>query len=121
MSIKNIWEKSGVYRKYNDRINGEDIIQATEEVHSHALFDTFRYVINDLLQVTEHDVTSKDIITLAAIDKAAALTNPNIKIAIVATMPTIQMLASLYGDLTSNSPYKTEIFMNLDEARIWVS
>lgn len=121
MSYEHIWEKNGVYRKYSGSTNGEEIIQAMADVHGHALFDSIRYVINDLLHITEHNISSKDIITIAAIDKAAAISNPNIKIAIVATMPTLQMLASLYGDLISVSPYTSEIFTNLDEARNWLS
>lgn len=121
MSYENIWEEKGVYRKYSHCVTSKELFQAMEDVHSHALFDSVRYVINDLLHVTDHDVTSEDIITLAAIDKAAALTNPNIKIAIVATMPTIKILASLYGDLISSSPYTSEVFTNLDDARNWVT
>lgn len=121
MSYENIWEKRGVYRKYSSGINGEELIHAMEDVHGHALFDSIFYVINDFLHVTEFDIKTADVITLAAIDKAAALTNPHIKIAIVATLPIIQTLAKLYGDLISQSPYTSEIFTNIDEARVWVS
>ena len=120
MSIENIWEEKGVYRKCCDCINRMELIQATEEVHSHSLFDDFRYIINDFLDVTEHDVTSADVVALAEVDRVIALTNPNIKVAIVATMETIKILASLYEDLTSRSPYTTKIFTNIDEARAWV-
>ena len=121
MSYENIWEKNGVYRKYHNGINGKEFIQASEDILRHKLFDSIRYVINDLLHVTEHDVKTSDIITLAKMDRAAVAINPNIKVAIVATSPTIKLLASLYGDLMSQSPYPSKIFKNIDEARIWVS
>lgn len=120
MSYENIWEKNGVYRKYHNGINGKEIIQAVEGVLGHDLFYSIRYVINDLLHVTDHDVKTSDIITLAEMDRAAAIINPDIKVAIVATMPTVKLLASLYGDLMINSPYPVEIFSRLDEARSWV-
>jgi len=121
MSYENIWEKKGVYRKYSDYVHGDEMIKAMEDVHGHELFDFINYVINDFLHVTEHDINRSDVITLAALDKAAALTNPNIKVAIVATIPTIKVLASLYGDLMNDSPYMSKIFTNLDEARTWVA
>ena len=121
MSYENIWEKKGVYRKYSHCVTSKEISQAMEDVHGHALFYSIRYVINDYLDVTESDITTADVITLAALDKAAALINPNIKVAIVATEPTIQKLAVLYGDLISHSPYSSEVFTNLDEARIWAT
>lgn len=120
MSYENIWEKNGVYRQYCNRITGKEILQAVQDVHGHAQFDSICYVINDLLNVTEHDVSYSEIKTLAAIDKASALTNPNIKIAMVATMSTIQDMASMYGKLINKSPFSCEVFTNLDEAREWV-
>ena len=120
MPFENIWEERGVYRKYHENVSSQEICDAMEDVHGHKLFDSIRYVINDYLDVTEFDVTTYDIITLAALDRAAALSNPHIKIAIVATESTIHMLANLYGDLIAASPYKSEIFTNLDEARAWV-
>lgn len=120
MPYKNIWERDGVYRRYSNSITGKEVLQAVQDVHGHELFDSIRYVINDFLEVTKHDVSLHDIKSLAAIDKAAALTNPNIKIAIVTTMPTIQTLSSLYGELINKSPFTCKIFSCLDEARKWV-
>ena len=121
MPFENIWEENGVYRKYHDRVNGEEVCQAMEDVHGHELFDSVRYVINDYLNITECDLTTSDIVSLAALDRAAALSNPHIKIAIVATESTIHMLAKLYGDLIDASPYTSEVFTNLDEARVWAT
>lgn len=121
MSYKHVWEDKGLYRKYSGRVSGKEITQAVEEVHGHALFDSIRYVINNCLDVTQTDITSSEVTVLAALDKAAARSNPNIKIAIVATDSTIQKLAELYGDLIKHSPYTSKIFTNLDEARAWAT
>lgn len=121
MPFENIWEESGVYRKYHSQVTGNEISQAMEEVHGHELFDSIRYVINDYLNVIECTVTAADVVTLAALDKAAALSNPNIKIAIVATDSIIHLLANLYGDLIEDSSYTSKVFTNLDEARVWAT
>ena len=64
-----------MYRKYNDRVTGKEIRRAIEEVEGDARFELVRYVISDFLDVTEQDVTPRDIEIIAAIDHAAALTN----------------------------------------------
>jgi len=120
MPYKNIWEDNGVYRKYSNHITGQEILQAAQDVHGHALFDSIRYVINDLLEVTKHDISPHEIRSLAAIDKAASITNSNIKIAIVATIPTIHAFSSLYSELINKTPFSCEIFTCIGKARKWV-
>ena len=121
MPFENVWEDNGVYRKYHGRVNAEEILQAMNDVHGHKMFDSIRYVINDFLNVTECDIAASDVLSLAALDRAAALTNPNIKIAMVATETIIQMFANLYGDLIAKSPYTSEVFTDLEEAKIWAT
>ncbi len=122
MPIQHTWEKQGVYRKVTGSITGAEYISAVEEVSSAPSFETIRYVINDLLEVTEQNLTTDDIEYMAAIDSAASKTNPNIVIAIIATEKQIQALAKLYGDISKRlvSPYRTEIFTNTEDARAWV-
>lgn len=120
MSYKNIWEEHGVYRKYNDKVTGKEIRQAIEEVEGNVRFELVRYVISDFLEVTEQNVTPRDIEIFAAIDKAASITNPDIKVAIVATDEAIQSMASMYINLAIDIPFNCKIFTDLDEAREWV-
>lgn len=120
MSYENIWEKHGVYRKYNGRVTGKEMRQAVEEVEGDARFESVRYVISDFLDVTEQDISPRDIEIIAAIDKAAAITNPDIKIAVVATTLAIQNMASMYIDLADDIPFVSKMFTSLDEAREWV-
>ena len=121
MSYENIWEDDGVYRKYNDFITGPELLQAIEDVHGHAKFDSISYVINDLLDVTEHGVTDYDLKRIAAIDSVAARSNPGIKIAVVSTMADIRDMALTYGELVKDTTYICEIFSSMDEAREWVA
>lgn len=119
MSFENIWEKDGVYRKYANSVDGDEVTKAMEEVHANVLFDSISYVINDYLDVSDYDITTTDVITLAALDRAAALSNPNIKIAFVLTESAALVLAKLYGDLINKSPYISETFTSVEEARAW--
>jgi hypothetical protein len=56
----------------------------------------------------------------AAINAAAAMTNPNVRIAIIATAPDILKLAEAYCALKF-SPNPKKIFTDLDEAKRWVA
>ncbi len=120
MPYENVWEQQGVYRKYRGLVTGKEILKAAEEVEGDSRFDHIRYVINDFLAVTEQRISPKEIRIIAAIDKAAALSNPDIMVAIVATEQAIQEMAALYCDLSIDSPYPTRMFTGLDEAREWL-
>ena len=120
MPYKNTWEQHGVYRIFSGKITGQEVLQSVQEVESDNRFDNIRYVINNFLDVTEIGVSPKDIKIIAAIDTAAALTNPDIKIAQIATDPQIKALNILYSEVTGNSPYPTQVFSNLEDARKWL-
>jgi hypothetical protein len=121
MSYENIWEKRGVYRKYSGRVTGKEILRAVQAVEGDARFESVRYVINDFLDVTEQDISPEDIKIIAAIDNAAALTNPDIRVAVVATMEAIQKMAALYIELSIETPYLCEMFTSLSEGRGWAT
>lgn len=120
MPYKNVWESQGVYRKYNGIVTGKEIREAVEDVEADSRFDSIRYVINDFLEVAEQVVSPQDIQIIAAIDKVASQSNPNIQIAIVATEQGIQDMASLYQGFSGDSPFETKIFLIVDDARDWL-
>ena len=114
------WEKKGVYRKYTGNITGEEIISAMNVVESDARFVEIRYVINDFLETKIIDIDSATINMMAALDKAAALTNPYIKIAILTSDNSMHQLADQYRNKFSAPPYPTCIFTDLGDARRWI-
>lgn len=120
MPYKNTWEQRGVYRVFSGKITGEEILEAVQKVEADARFDKIKYVINNFLDVTEIDVSPKDIKIIAAIDTAAALSNSDIKIAQLATDPQIAALNVLYSEAAGSSPYPTKVFHTLEDARKWI-
>lgn len=118
MAFENRWEQRGVHRKYDGAVSGRDLLLAVREVEGDSRFDELRYIINDFSTVTEQSITEQDIEEIAALDYAAAFTNPHIRLAIVTNDPTIQALAELYHE-KSDAPYLTQTFSALDSARSW--
>ena len=120
MAFEIAWEPRGVCKRYFGYVTDEELLQSLIKVESDHRFDTLRFVINDFLEVESFAVTEDNVLLIAAIDKAASLTNPNIGIAIVATDMQIQALAKLYATSSLNV-YPTEIFPSVAEARAWIS
>jgi hypothetical protein len=118
MAFEIRWEAQGVCRQYRGFVDGDELLASIQQVEGDRRFDQIRYVINDFLEVAGHDVPAAKMRLIAAIDKAAALSNPNIRVAIVATSAQIQALAQLYAGAAQ--PYPTEIFANLAAARAWI-
>jgi hypothetical protein len=113
------WELRGAYKKFVGHITDHDLVHSVTSVHENPRFDELRYVINDFLDIEGFDVAEDTVKYIAAIDKAAAHTNPHIKIAIVLTDVQAAMLAQHY----TNSPwtvYPTRIFPSVEQARTWV-
>lgn len=113
------WETHGVYRQYHGHIGGDELLTSVQRVESDARFDGLRYVINDCLGVLGIDIPDTTIHLLAAIDQAAALSNPNIRIAVVATDRQIQALSQLYAG--TQRGYPLAVFPDLAAARAWVA
>jgi hypothetical protein len=113
------WEQHGVYRKYHDHVGGDELLASIQRIEADGRFDQIRYVINDFLGVAGHDVSAEKLRLIAAIDKAAALSNPNIRVAIVAASGPILALAQRYT--AAVPPYPTEIFPSLAAARAWIA
>ena len=121
VAYKYQWEAKGLLRIYSGDISGDEVLQSTSEVHGDPRFDDLKYVINDFNRITRARATRDDINRLAAIDRAAARTNPNIRIAVVTRNDDIRHWAQLYIEFSADCPYETRLFETVDEARSWIS
>jgi len=112
-------QPDGVIKRHFGQVTGHELIAAVATTEGDSRFDTLRYVINDFLDCTGLTVTSTDVEEIAAIDKSAASSNPNILIAIVATLPEVVAIANDYMNDPFNV-YTTQIFSAMDEAKSWL-
>jgi len=119
MGYQLIWHPRGVTKYFYGKIIGKDIFESVIAVEENSNFDLLRYVINDFTDVVEQDLRDLDIGEIAAIDSAAALSNPNIVVAVIASQPKIIAVAREYAQSDLNA-YRTEIFANRGDAEAWV-
>jgi hypothetical protein len=110
---------NGVIKRHFGQVTGSEIMAAVTTTEGDPRFDSLRYVINDFSDCTELKVSPREIAEIAAIDKAAAHSNPNIRIAFVATLQDVVAAANAYA----NDPfttYATRVFSSTDEAKSWL-
>lgn len=115
-----IWEHRGVLKRFFGQVTDIDVSDAVSGIHGDERFDELRYVINDFRAGIEHSVSPRAVEEFAAMEQAAAITNPHIRIALVASAAKFVDLANQYsGSVPHDCP--TRIFTTLDEARRWLA
>ncbi len=119
MSYELNWEPRGVVKRFFGLVTSKELLNSSEKTEADLRFDDLRYVINDFLACTEFTTDPGVLEELAAIDSAAAMINPGIKIAVVTTSDTLIAVALQYADSPLNT-FPTRIFSTLDEARAWI-
>jgi hypothetical protein len=120
MSFEVEWEPRGVVKRYFGRVTGEEVFAAGIQSQGDHRFDQNRYAINDFLDCTEFVFDQKVLEELAAFAGAAELSNPNIRIAIVATLPAVVAATTQYIGLPLQR-YPTRLFATRAAARAWIA
>lgn len=118
MGYKPSWEKSGVVKHFFGVVTGHDISDSQNDVHGGDRFDSLRFVINDFMDVQAVDMSELDVEYIAALDKAAFLSNPLIRVAIVTTNTIVREMSEQYVNSPMNV-YPTKIFDNMVDAERW--
>lgn len=113
------WENQGIHWHYWGEVSGEELIQSNLEIYGDERFDRMKYQIVDLTGVDSFDVTHDDMLKMAAYDRAAARSNPSVKVAVIAHIATIKSLTTLYDAENQQSPWETRMFDTVEEARFW--
>ncbi len=119
MSYKLSWKVRGVIKHFSGHLTDKQLMQSVIDVEGDSRFDSLRYVINDFREVISVSVDNTVVEEIAAIDMSAAKTNPNIRIAIVATSPEIITASEQYAYSPFNA-YPTRIFSSMEEANSWL-
>ena len=119
VAYENNWERNGVVKIFSGSVDGRQVLDSVISVEADKRFDSVRYVINDFSNVVDIDINERDIIRIAAMDRGASVTNPNIRIAVVTNDNRMRDLVQRYGKLMKDSPYQALLFESINEAREW--
>ena len=113
------WEKRGAYWKYSGNVSGEEVVNACTVIYGDHRFDSLDYKIVDFLDIESIQISEQELLKIAFQDKAAELTNPHIKSAIVMTVGAEfgKQFASYFDD----SGWEVEVFGDVESARQWIA
>ena len=120
MPYTNTWEDKGLYRKFSGVVDGEEILHSNLDLHVHPNFAKIIYIINDFSEITGHTVVAAHTGIYAKTDEMVAIEKGQLKIAIVATEPSVLAMARAYQAQLAGSMFTCEIFGSLAAARAWV-
>lgn len=120
MAYTTDWEAHGVHWHYWDVVTGDELIRSNLDIYGDERFDSMKYQLVDLSQVSSFKVTRDEMLKIAAYDRAASLSNPRVKVAVVARINAIKSLTELYDAENLRSPWETRVFETLQQARDWI-
>jgi len=119
MPYKITWKPGGVIWEFHGVLAGKDAIQANLDIYGDPRFDDLRYQLVDISAVEQFNIPDEALETAAAMDEAAALSNPRLVVAVVATKREALKVAELYKSAMSTSKWKVEIFCSMEDAKKW--
>lgn len=119
MAYTNIWEEQGLYRVFTGTTSGSEVLKSNLDLHGDARFDRIHFVLNDFTAIQDFEVSDLDISLISHTDKAAAISKPVLKIAIVTTCEVLLEWVHKYLSRMTDVNYACIVFDNLDEARKW--
>jgi len=119
MSYEVNWEARGVMVRIFGNSRGRDLINAYNAVNKDERFDDARYEIVDCSDITESSISIEDMRQIAHLDRAAARSVPNLRLAIVSPHENTQALAHFYKSEADDISWDIGIFSDLDTTRKW--
>lgn len=113
------WKTGGVIWRFHGVVTSEDVIQSNLAIYGDSRFDNLRYQVVDLSTIEQFSVTSDALDEIAAMNRAASLSNPRLVVAVAATGEEALKLAEIYESAMSKSSWKVRVFRSVKDAEDW--
>lgn len=113
------WEERGVYWKYFGDVSGQEIIDASAVIYGDPRFDNLEYKLVDFLDATTVNMSDDEVARVAYQHKAAEVSNPRIKNAIVTTVALD--LADKFANFFTESRWEVQVFQDMESANKWLN
>ncbi len=121
MSYRIDWEARGAHVSYSGMTGIDEIAELARSIQASERYDRMVYILHDFLGIDGVRPARKPfaIEELSAVDAAASLNNPGIRIAVVTADAKVNALAEAYMDTWINKQ-PMRIFATLADARKWI-
>jgi hypothetical protein len=101
-------------------VNGEEIISAHDEIYSEENLKKQKYQIIDRTHCAEYNVSAKKVKRIAELDKAAARSNQDIIIAMIASSQLQFGISRMWEIHAEESQFVTKVFRDRKSADEWI-
>jgi len=121
MPYSTVWEPRGVCTHFSGFVTAAEYVRSAEEICADARFDDLRFVIKDLLAITDHAIEPHALDPIAAIRYGARFTNPNIYLILLTVDARLAPLARPEPTSFMHGLYETRAFPDHAAARQWLA
>lgn len=118
MPHKMQWEKEGVYWQYSGDVTGQEIVNSSAKIYGDPRFDDLKYKLVNFLDASAVTMSDEEIAKIAYQHKAAEISNPRIKNAIVMTVA--RDLADKFAAFFADSCWEVRVFEDMKSANQWL-
>ncbi|SHO53501.1 hypothetical protein [Desulfopila aestuarii] len=101
---------------YSDIVDANNVLYATPDK-----IKGLAYQLCDYSDVTEVNLTSKEIEKLALQDSKAAMLNPAMLIAVVGNQDLVYGLLRMWEAYATSPSFETNAFRTVEDAKTWIS
>jgi hypothetical protein len=120
MACEFSWETSGVVKTFSGFVTGIEFIGSAEAVAADPRFDDLLFIINDFLAIDGHSIDMEAYLQVAASRLGSARTNPNFRVAFIASGDVARDLAAAVEPVQLSAPFDPQLFVSVQEAREWL-
>lgn len=121
MPYRTVWLEKGLEKTASGIVTGCELIASRKELYGDPRFDNVEYILSDYSSAEAIEIAEQDVKIVAFMDGAAAMSNPNCRVAIVSPNNNKIPLANYYTQLSKNSPWQTRVFQTVEQAREWIN
>ena len=114
-------EENGIYWQFYGFVTFAEIVSSNDELWGSAHKYKMIYQITDLTSVETLDMRPDQAVATSFMDKAASLSQPKMKSAIIATSEECILLANDYVENLDTPGWEARIFSELGAAREWIA
>lgn len=120
MPYRLTWSPQAVEVRYCGALRGDELLGVVESIHADERFDDLRYSLNDFRDCSAIDCPAPLMETCAALDCAAARSNPNIMLIVIGEAAAVGQVVRAY-DNAGISRYPVRQFPDSVTAWRWIA
>ena len=119
MPYETNWSERGIHWRYHGLVTAVETRCADAEFYGDPRSDRAMYQLIDLRDVTHLDFPPHDQKLTAAIDGAASISTPVVRVAFIVPDGRFDEALEIYLDLINRTTWSARTFVNAEEAQSW--